>query len=159
MAEHWQLKPGVSWVRLPATAGFSTFLYFRLITSKFIYVFSLLAGSVKGCKKKLPTTAVPIFSPSSGSGLFDDEEEEEEEESEDGREGVSPLESSSSGGLFEEDADDMWMITSSKGRKGVLVHVCVLYCKSRPQTPLSYKERSGDHTPFQIFPKGVWARD
>ena len=37
VAEHWQLKPEVSWVRLPATAGFFTFLYFRLITSKFIY--------------------------------------------------------------------------------------------------------------------------
>ena len=36
----WQstgrLKPEESWVRLPATAGFFTFLYFRLITSKFI---------------------------------------------------------------------------------------------------------------------------
>ena len=89
-------------------------------------MFSLLAGSVKGCKKKLPARAVPIFSPSSGSGLFDDEEEEEEEESEDGKEEATPLESSSSGGLFEEDDDDMWMITSSKGRKGVLLHVCVL---------------------------------
>ena len=37
VAEHWRLKPEVSWVRLPATAGFFTFLYFRLITSKFIY--------------------------------------------------------------------------------------------------------------------------
>ena len=108
-------------------------------------MFSLLAGSVKGCKKKLPTTAVPIFSPSSGSGLFDDDEDKEEEESEDGKEEASPLESSSSGGLFGEDDDDMWMITSSKGRKGVLLHVCVLYCKSRPPTLPSYKERSGDH--------------
>ena len=37
----WQstgrLKPEVSWVQLPATAGFFTFLYFRFITSKFIY--------------------------------------------------------------------------------------------------------------------------
>ena len=33
VAEHWRLKPE----RLPATAGFFTFLYFRLITSKFIY--------------------------------------------------------------------------------------------------------------------------
>ena len=87
-------------------------------------MFSLLAGSVKGRKKKLPTTAVPIFSPSSGSGLFDDDEDEEEE-SEDGKEEASPLESSSSGGLFEEDDDDMWMITSSKGRKGVLLHVAM----------------------------------
>ena len=37
VAEHWRLKPEVSWVRLPATAGFFTFLYFRVITSKFIY--------------------------------------------------------------------------------------------------------------------------
>ena len=37
VAEHWRLKPEVSWVRLPVTAGFFTFLYFRLITSKFIY--------------------------------------------------------------------------------------------------------------------------
>ena len=37
VAEHWRLKPEVSWVRLPATAGFFTFLYLRLITSKFIY--------------------------------------------------------------------------------------------------------------------------
>ena len=33
----WQstgrLKPEVSWVQLPATAGFFTFLYFRFITS------------------------------------------------------------------------------------------------------------------------------
>ena len=29
-------KPEVSWVRLPAAAGLFTFLYFRLITSKFI---------------------------------------------------------------------------------------------------------------------------
>ena len=36
-AEHWQLKPEVSWVWLLATAGFFTFLYFCLITSKFIY--------------------------------------------------------------------------------------------------------------------------
>ena len=88
-------------------------------------MFSLLAGSVKGHKENLPARAVPIFSPSSGSGLFDDDEDEEEE-SEDGKEEASPLESSSSGGLFEEDDDDMWMITSSKGKKGVLLHVCVL---------------------------------
>ena len=31
------LKPEVSWVRLLATAGFFTFLYFHLITFKFIY--------------------------------------------------------------------------------------------------------------------------
>ena len=37
VAEHWQPKPEVSWVWLPVTAGFFTFLYFRLITSKFIY--------------------------------------------------------------------------------------------------------------------------
>ena len=88
-------------------------------------MFSLLAGSVKGRKEKLPARAVLIFSPSSGSGLFDDEEEEEEEESEDGKEGVSPLESSSSGGVFGDD-DDMWTTTSSKGRKGVLLHVCLV---------------------------------
>ena len=34
VAEHWRLKPEVSWVRLLATASFFTFLYFRLITSK-----------------------------------------------------------------------------------------------------------------------------
>ena len=39
VAEHWRLKPEVSWVRLPATAGFFTFLYFRLITSKFTQIF------------------------------------------------------------------------------------------------------------------------
>ena len=37
VAEHCRLKPEVSWVRLPATAGFFTFLYFCLITSKFNY--------------------------------------------------------------------------------------------------------------------------
>ena len=37
VAEHCRLKPEVFWVRLPATAGFFTFLYFRLITSKLIY--------------------------------------------------------------------------------------------------------------------------
>ena len=35
VAEHWRLKPEVSRVRLPAAAGFFTFLYFHLITSKF----------------------------------------------------------------------------------------------------------------------------
>ena len=35
VAEHWWLKPEVPWVRLPATAGLFTFLYFCLITSKF----------------------------------------------------------------------------------------------------------------------------
>ena len=30
MAEHWRLKQEVSWVRLPASAGFFTFLYFPL---------------------------------------------------------------------------------------------------------------------------------
>ena len=38
MAEHWRLKPEVSWVRLPATAGLFTFLYFRLITSDFFII-------------------------------------------------------------------------------------------------------------------------
>ena len=52
-------------------------------------MFSLLAGSVKGHKENLPARAVPIFSPSSGSGLFDDEENKEEEESEDGKEAAS----------------------------------------------------------------------
>ena len=37
VAEHRQLKPEVSWVQLLATAGFFTFLYFRLITSEFLY--------------------------------------------------------------------------------------------------------------------------
>ena len=37
VAEPWRLKPEVSCVRLLATAGFFTFLYFRHITSKFIY--------------------------------------------------------------------------------------------------------------------------
>ena len=32
VAEHWWLKPEVSWVRLPVAAGFFTFLYFHLIT-------------------------------------------------------------------------------------------------------------------------------
>ena len=36
-AEHWRLKPEVSWVQLPSTAGLFTFLYLRLITSKFLY--------------------------------------------------------------------------------------------------------------------------
>ena len=40
VAEHWQLKPAMSWVRLPATAGLFTFLYLRLITSK-LYVESI----------------------------------------------------------------------------------------------------------------------
>ena len=35
VAEHWQLKPEVSWVRLPVATGLFTFLYFHLITSKF----------------------------------------------------------------------------------------------------------------------------
>ena len=43
----WQSTGGssqreVSWVRLLATAGFFTFLYFHLITSKFIYLFKVL---------------------------------------------------------------------------------------------------------------------
>ena len=38
VAEHWRLKPEVSWVRLMATAGFITFLYFHHITSKFIHM-------------------------------------------------------------------------------------------------------------------------
>ena len=37
VAEYWGLKPEVSWGQLPVTAGFFTFLYFRLITSKSIY--------------------------------------------------------------------------------------------------------------------------
>ena len=40
VAEHWQLKPAMSWVRLPATAGLFIFLYLRLITSK-LYVESI----------------------------------------------------------------------------------------------------------------------
>ena len=38
MAEHWWLKPEVSWVRFLAAAGLFTFLYFCLITSKFILI-------------------------------------------------------------------------------------------------------------------------
>ena len=34
VAEHWQLKPEVSWVQLPETADFFTFLYFHLVISK-----------------------------------------------------------------------------------------------------------------------------
>ena len=37
VVEHWRLQPVVSWVRLSAAAGTFTFLYFRLITSKFLY--------------------------------------------------------------------------------------------------------------------------
>ena len=37
MAEHWRLKPEVSWVGLPAADSLFTSLYFCLITSKFIY--------------------------------------------------------------------------------------------------------------------------
>ena len=37
VAEHWRLKPDVSWVWLPAAAGLFTFLSFRITTSKFIY--------------------------------------------------------------------------------------------------------------------------
>ena len=86
-------------------------------------MFSLLAGSVEGRRKKLSARAASIFSSSSGSGLFADAEEEEEEEG--GKEGAKPLESSSSGGLFGEDDDDVWMTASSKGKKGVLLHICV----------------------------------
>ena len=35
---NWWLKPEVSWVQLPVTAGFFTFLYFHIITSKFLYM-------------------------------------------------------------------------------------------------------------------------
>ena len=38
VTEYWQLKPEVSWVQLPATAGLFTFLCFHLITSKFLYM-------------------------------------------------------------------------------------------------------------------------
>ena len=37
MAELWRLKPELSWVQLPVAAGLFTFLYFCLITSKFLY--------------------------------------------------------------------------------------------------------------------------
>jgi len=37
MADHWWLKPEVSWVWLLAPAGLFTFLYFCLITSKYTY--------------------------------------------------------------------------------------------------------------------------
>ena len=38
VAEYWQLKPEVSWVQLPATASFFTFLCFHFLTSKFFYL-------------------------------------------------------------------------------------------------------------------------
>ena len=38
VAEHWWLKPEVSWVQFLAAAGLFTFLYIRLITSKFILI-------------------------------------------------------------------------------------------------------------------------
>ena len=44
VAEHWLLKPEVSWVRLQVAAGLFTFLYFHLITSKFLYADSTLRG-------------------------------------------------------------------------------------------------------------------
>ena len=34
VAEHWQLKPEMSWVGLQVTAGLFTFLYFHIITSE-----------------------------------------------------------------------------------------------------------------------------
>ena len=37
VAEHWWLKPEMSWVRLPAAAGRFTFLYLHLITSQLFY--------------------------------------------------------------------------------------------------------------------------
>ena len=36
VAEHWWLKPEVSWVRLLAAASLFTFLCFRLITCRFL---------------------------------------------------------------------------------------------------------------------------
>ena len=39
VAEYWGLKPELSWGQLPVTAGFFNFLYFRLITSKSIFLF------------------------------------------------------------------------------------------------------------------------
>ena len=36
VADHWRLKPEVSWVRFSTTTGLFTFLYFLLITSEFI---------------------------------------------------------------------------------------------------------------------------
>ena len=41
VAEHWQLKPEVSWVQLLATAHLFTFLYFCLITIPFWHVLFL----------------------------------------------------------------------------------------------------------------------
>ena len=38
VAECWRLKLEVSWVRLPAAASLFTFLYFHLLTSKFLHV-------------------------------------------------------------------------------------------------------------------------
>ena len=43
MAEHWRLKPEVSWVRLPATSLF-TFLYVYLITSSIIHRVQVIVG-------------------------------------------------------------------------------------------------------------------
>ena len=50
VAEHWWLKPEVSWVRLPVAAGFFTFLYFHFITSKFFYFQCEARCSQQNCK-------------------------------------------------------------------------------------------------------------
>ena len=42
VAEHWRLKPEVSWVWLSAAASLFTFLHFRLIASKFIHSVQLV---------------------------------------------------------------------------------------------------------------------
>ena len=49
VAEHRWLKPEMSCVRLPATADLFIFLYFRLITSKFLKLLEvqLLSGSCR----------------------------------------------------------------------------------------------------------------
>ena len=58
----WQSTGGssqVSWVRLPATAGFFTFLYFRPITSKFIYFQREARFSKQLFRKGLPRYCWP----------------------------------------------------------------------------------------------------
>ena len=47
MAEHWRLKPEVPWVQLPMTASLFTFLYFRLITSKFPALYGLTVSETR----------------------------------------------------------------------------------------------------------------
>ena len=60
------LKPEMSWVRLPATAGFFSFLYFRLITSEFIYGKAQVASQDKVCVVTEVSTFLIITQVSSG---------------------------------------------------------------------------------------------